>query len=94
MSYMMRLLIALATTSLLLLAANPPALPCSVFTAHDAQTVLAGNNEDYYGGDPTIIWFVPPENGNSCCSSSPHMLAVSGIRTLAEIPAFATPRKQ
>jgi uncharacterized protein (TIGR03382 family) len=40
-----------------------PARPCSVFTAHDDQTVLAGNNEDYYGDDPTIIWFVPPEDG-------------------------------
>ncbi len=54
---------ALAMTSLMLLAVSPRALPCSVFTAHDTQTVLAGNNEDYYGDDPTIIWFVPPEQG-------------------------------
>ncbi|MCC6522655.1 MAG: hypothetical protein IT373_08355 [Polyangiaceae bacterium] len=34
---------------------------CSVFCAHDGEVVLAGNNEDYYGGDPAIIWFVPAQ---------------------------------
>jgi uncharacterized protein (TIGR03382 family) len=40
-----------------------PAWPCSVFTAHDATTVLAGNNEDYYLQNGTIIWFVPASAG-------------------------------
>jgi hypothetical protein len=38
---------------------STPAQPCSVFTAHDAQRVLCGNNEDYYAGHPTKLWFVP-----------------------------------
>jgi choloylglycine hydrolase len=59
----MKPLAAIAAAVLAVLTGLSPARPCSVFTAHDAQTVLAGNNEDYYGGDPTIIWFVPPENG-------------------------------
>jgi len=43
-----------------LLAHATPALACSVFTAHDGNEVLIGNNEDYYGGDDTLLWFVPP----------------------------------
>ena len=53
-----------------------PAWPCSVFTAHDSQSVLAGNNEDYYGADPTIIWFVPGEAG----TKSPMTTAPSRLR--------------
>jgi hypothetical protein len=46
-----------------------PAWPCSGFTAHDGQTVLAGQNEDYYGeayatGMETLLWFVPGAGGN------------------------------
>ena len=36
---------------------------CSVFTAHDDTSAFAGNNEDYYGNLPTIIWFVPSDEG-------------------------------
>jgi choloylglycine hydrolase len=42
-------------------ATTAPADACSVFTAHDDVTVLAANNEDYFGDIPTILWFVPPE---------------------------------
>lgn len=40
-----------------------PTEACSVFTAHDGEAVLAGNNEDYYGYIPTIMWFEPPGDG-------------------------------
>ncbi|MBN2493141.1 MAG: hypothetical protein JXR96_01015 [Deltaproteobacteria bacterium] len=58
---MVRRLLCLAACLLLLQASA--AMPCSMFAAHDEQNVLAGNNEDYYGNDPTIIWFVPAEDG-------------------------------
>ncbi|UCC32600.1 MAG: tetratricopeptide repeat protein [Phycisphaerales bacterium] len=40
----------------------PAALSCTVFSASDGTTVLAGNNEDYYNIS-TRIWFLPRENG-------------------------------
>ena len=59
----MRSLLVLSAVLVIALLRVPPARPCSVFSAHDSQSVLAGNNEDYYGTDPTIIWFVPAEAG-------------------------------
>lgn len=38
------------------------ALGCTVFSASDGTTVLAGNNEDYYNTS-TRIWFLPREDG-------------------------------
>jgi hypothetical protein len=35
------------------LAVSSPAIPCTVFTATDGQTTLAGNNEDI---PPTSWW--------------------------------------
>jgi hypothetical protein len=46
------------------------AYSCSGFTAHDSETVLVGQNEDYYAvGETaydtrTLVRFVPGENGN------------------------------
>lgn len=61
-------LMSLVVGLLLSLGAPRPALPCSGFTAHDGQTVLAGQNEDYYGENwqgqmGTLLWFVPAEAG-------------------------------
>jgi hypothetical protein len=58
----MKLFLVFLTVPVIALLTVSPARPCSVFTAHDSQSVLAGNNEDYYGTDPTIIWFVPAED--------------------------------
>lgn len=61
-------LVSLSVGLLLCVAAPRPALPCSGFTAHDGQTVLAGQNEDYYGESyladvQTLMWFAPAESG-------------------------------
>jgi len=49
--------------AVVVLAGQDRAEACSVFTAHDGAGAFAGNNEDYYGYIPTIIWFVPPGEG-------------------------------
>ncbi len=68
----MKTLISIFVGLLLTLQGLRPAHPCSGFTAHDGQTVLAGQNEDYYGeswqtGMETRIWFVPSEGGKYGC---------------------------
>jgi hypothetical protein len=47
------------------LAGAGRAWPCSIFTAHDAQTILVGNNEDYLPElvDATLIWYKPAATG-------------------------------
>jgi MYXO-CTERM domain-containing protein len=40
-----------------------PVWPCSVFTGHDATTVLAGNNEDSGTEYIYVVWFVPASAG-------------------------------
>jgi hypothetical protein len=38
------------------------AYACTIFSASDGDTVLAGNNEDWYDKD-TYVWFLPAEEG-------------------------------
>lgn len=68
----MKTLACLLVGLLITLQGLTPAHPCSGFTAHDGQTVLAGQNEDYYGpsyqlGMETQMWFVPGAGGNYGC---------------------------
>jgi hypothetical protein len=53
--------VTIAGTILFVLSC-PAALGCTVFSASDGTTVLAGNNEDYFNPS-TRIWFEPPEDG-------------------------------
>jgi MYXO-CTERM domain-containing protein len=56
---------AILLAGMAVMSSATSALPCSVFTAHDDKTVLAGNNEDWYGGEANLIWFVPPESAKN-----------------------------
>jgi tetratricopeptide (TPR) repeat protein len=44
------------------LLASQPAPGCTIFVVSDSNTVMAGNNEDFYN-PATKIWFLPRENG-------------------------------
>ena len=45
-----------------LVLSSPAALGCTVFSASDGTTSLAGNNEDFYNPS-TRVWFEPREDG-------------------------------
>jgi len=53
----------IAALAVVTLSRVTPAWPCSIFTAHDTQTVLVGDNEDWYLAPTSIIWFVPASPG-------------------------------
>ncbi len=55
---MKRTWLLLIVVMALLTAAAPPAYGCTIFSAADGDSVLFGNNEDWFEKD-TYIWFVP-----------------------------------
>lgn len=58
----MRKILQLIIVTILLIVLQTSTLACTIFSADDGNTILAGNNGDY--SDPnTYIVFYPPENG-------------------------------